>query len=76
MLPPEAETVAWPLAVPKQVCAVVLTTAIARPFGEVMVAFTVVMHPFASLIVQVYVPALAPLRVAEFWTGEEFQLKV
>ena len=74
-VPPLAFTVALPVLLPKQVtfvCAPRL--ALNELAGCVMVAFTVVVQPFASEIVQLYMPAGRLLAVAVACTGEEFQL--
>ena len=70
-----AFTVAEPVAAPTQltfVCAARL--AFRALAGCVMVTFTEVPQPFASPMVQVYVPAGRLLAVAVFCTGVVFQV--
>jgi hypothetical protein len=58
---------------PKQstlVCALKLLASAAE--GWVITTLRVRVHPFASVTVQVHVPAGKPVAVAEFWTGVVF----
>ena len=73
-MPPVALMVALPVEEPKQLtlfCAPMLLPSAAD--GCVMVAELVVEHPFASVIVQVHVPAVKLLAVAPICTGAVFQ---
>ena len=69
------ETVALPVEAPKHptfVCALMLLLKAAA--GCVMVTLRVAVHPFASVIVQVHVPAARFVAVAAFCAGTVFQL--
>ena len=69
-------TVALPVAAAKQptlVCA--LTLLLSATAGCVMVTLRVVVHPLASVMVHVRVPAVRLMAVALFCTGTVFQLK-
>jgi len=74
MVPPETGTVALPVFAPKQltlVCA--LTLLLRAAAGWEMMMLRVVLHPFASMIVQVHVPAIRSLAVALVCIGVVFQ---
>ena len=63
-VPPEAEAVAEPFAAP-QVASVVASILAVEPPWSFIVAVAVEEHPFASVIVTVYVPAANPVAVAD-----------
>ena len=63
-MPPEAITEADPLAFPQVDCMNEVVREIA--VGCVTVVIAVVIHPFASVIVHVYVPAINPDALAVF----------
>ena len=72
-MPPLALTVALPVLLPKQATfACALTELLSAAAGCVMVTLRVVTHPFASVIVQVNVPAARLLAVAPDCTGVLF----
>ena len=74
-VPPEAEAVAAPFAAP-HVASVVASILAEGPPMSFIVAVAVEEHPFASVIVTVYVPAANPVAVADVCAGEVFQLYV
>ena len=57
---------------PTLVCA--LTLLLIAATGCVMMTLCVAVHPLASMMVQVRVPANRLMAVAPVWTGEVFQL--
>ncbi len=65
LVPPLTETVAAPLLPPLQETGVVLDTDPLSELGWDTVAEAVVVHPFASVTVAVYVPAARPEAVAD-----------
>ena len=68
-------TVALPVAAAKHPTLVrAHTLLLSAAAGCVMVALCVVAHPFASVMVQVQVPAARLVAVAPFCTGAVFQL--
>ena len=74
-MPFVAATVALPVLAPKHptlVCA--LTLLLKAAVDCVIVTLRVVEHPFASVIVQVHVPAMKLFALAVFCTGTVFQL--
>lgn len=76
-MPPLTTTIAAPLFPPEQltwVKAVVLTEIVAT--GCMMVAERVVLHPRASVTVQIQVPAPRLVAVALFCAGVVFQMYV
>ena len=62
-MPPVTLAVAEPEAAPLQLAGVGVPVA-ERTAGATMVAIVVFVHPFASVTVHVYVPALKPEAVA------------
>ena len=63
-VPPDATTVAVPLHPPLQVTSVCDCVAVIAG-GWVMVTLVVAIHPLASVIVQVYEPAVSVEAVAD-----------
>jgi len=61
-VPPDAVALAVPLLLPH--AAGVEDVPALSADGSVMLAVLVAVHPFASVIVQVYVPAESPVAVA------------
>jgi hypothetical protein len=75
LVPPVAEMVAVPVLPPEQltlVCAAMVVPNAVE--GCVMVTVRSVVQPFASVMVQVQVPAGKAVAVAVFCTGVVFQL--
>ncbi len=74
-MPPLAEMVALPLASPKQPTLVWESRLVpSATAGCVMVTFTTVLQPLASVMVQVKLPAARLLAMAVVCTGLVFQL--
>ncbi len=76
-MPPEPLAVALPPACPKHVLFVMLVMKpLKAAAGWVMVTVRVVLHPEASVTVQVRLPTARPVAVAPVCTGLVFQLYV
>jgi len=60
-VPPETVKLAAPVELPKQITFVPAMLALSAATGCVIVAFTCAVHPFASVTVNVYVPADKPV---------------
>jgi hypothetical protein len=76
-VPPLTPTVALPVLFPKQSTSICASRfALSPAAGCVIVAVRVTLQPFASVMVQVQVPAERPVADAVFCTGVVFQTKV
>jgi hypothetical protein len=72
-VPPDGFNVAVPLFNPKHVTFTELMLDV-NSVGWVIVTVCVLTHPFPSVTVTIYVPAINPLAVAVVLTGVVFQL--
>jgi len=76
-VPPVALIEALPVLAPKQpTLACALTLLVSAAAGCMMMTFRVTLHPFASVMVQVHVPAVKFVAVAPVCAGAVFQLYV
>jgi hypothetical protein len=71
-VPPTTVRLILPLLTPAQVAFTLVAVADSATAGSVMIAVAVLIHPFASVTVTVYVPAAKPVAVAVVCAGLEF----